>query len=332
MFAFNWGFNNFYRMSNPFAGGCCHGHHHYHAHHHCHHANPFGGLQFAMAMPFIMSMMSGQNYTNPFVQQLAQPLQFTMPSMPVVPQPYAYQNYYNNTGYYNQQPIVDYGSIFKNNYNNVLTSYSGSLFDNSSYSAGGTQQFNYNNIFNNTQIVDTGKLDKNFLNRVKQMAQNLNCDYKDLLAIINSESSFNPKAGYDEKTGKCGGYVGLIQFGDMAIQELNNKYGLNLTKEKIVNMSAIEQLDLAEKLWRNNKNAKFGSNARLNGPDLYALIFLPGRADREVLCTKGERDKNGKLLGYYEGNPIDYNNDQKITKGDLQTRINQKRVDESIFA
>lgn len=68
----------------------------------------------------------------------------------------------------------------------------------------------------------------------------MNCDYQDLLALMNSESGLNPKA-------TCGSYVGLIQFGDAAITELRTKCGCKgLTKEKILNMSRIEQLDLVE--------------------------------------------------------------------------------------
>lgn len=175
---------------------------------------------------------------------------------------------------------------------------------------------------NTENIVDTGKLDKNFLKRVKVVAKNLNCDYKDLLALINSESSFNPQAG------KGTNYVGLVQFGDAAIQELRTKGGYpDLTKEKILSMSAIEQLDLVEKLIKiNKKYGKFSDNARLSAGDLYALIFAPGRAGREVLYSKGE-------AGYNSINSkMDYNKDGKITKSELAQRLDKKRVNESIFA
>lgn len=175
---------------------------------------------------------------------------------------------------------------------------------------------------NTEKIVDTGKLDKNFLKRVKVVAKNLNCDYKDLLALINSESSFNPQAG------KGTNYVGLVQFGNSAIQELRTKGGYpDLTKEKILNMSAIEQLDLVEKLIKiNKKYGKFSDNAKLSAGDLYALIFAPGRAGRDVLYSKGE-------AGYNSVNSkMDYNKDGKITKSELAQRLDKKRINESIFA
>ena len=105
------------------------------------------------------------------------------------------------------------------------------------------------------------------------------------------------------------------------------------TRQKIVKMSAIEQLDLVEKLYlelRRQKNIP--ANKKLDAGTLYALIFLPARANREILCEKGEiNPKTGKLLGYYEQNPMDDNGDGKLTKSELVIRINKKRVDESLF-
>lgn len=172
----------------------------------------------------------------------------------------------------------------------------------------------------NSPIKDTGKLDKHFLKKTKKIAKKLNCDYQDLLALMNSESGLNPKA-------TCGSYVGLIQFGDAAITELRTKCGCKgLTKEKILNMSRIEQLDLVEKLLMYNKKWKFAPNAKLSAGDLYAMILAPGRADREVLYSRGES-------GYNKTNAkMDYNKDGKITKSEMSRRIREKSVNESIFA
>ena len=142
---------------------------------------------------------------------------------------------------------------------------------------------------------------------------------------MNSESGLNPNA-WNGTTA-----VGLIQFTDLSIADLNNKYGLNLTKEKIAQMSAIEQLDLVEKYLTIAKSYSFSPNARLSAGDLYAITFLPGRANREVLCTKGEKNANGQLLNYYESNPLDVDGDNKITKSDLEKHLAKKHVNESIF-
>lgn len=176
---------------------------------------------------------------------------------------------------------------------------------------------------------NNGKLGKDFLNRVKQMAKNLNCDYKDLLAVINSESGFNPKANNN------GIAVGLTQFTDTALAELKRVHGISVTKQQILNMSPLEQLDLAEKYLLIAKSYTFDKNARLTAADLYALNFLPGRANREILCTKGEiNPKTGKLYGFYEGPgnaSLDTNKDNNITKTELGARIASKYVDDSLF-
>lgn len=175
--------------------------------------------------------------------------------------------------------------------------------------------------------VSTKGLGPEFLAKVKQVAKNLNCDYKDLLAVMNAESGLKGDA-WNGTTA-----VGLIQFTSLSVADLNKRYGLNLTKEKIAAMPEIEQLDLVEKYLKIAKGyGGFSENEKLTAGDLYAIVFLPGRAGRDVLCTKGEKGKNGKLLGYYESNPIDLNGDNKITKSELAQRVYNFSVNESIFA
>lgn len=300
MFAFNWGFNNFNIMPNMFIGGGCHRHHH-------HRCNPYSSsMRFAMAMPLFMSMLSGQRNSNPFLQQLMQPNFYQQVSVP--------NNIFSSMNYI-PQPSVNYNNIFENIYNNVLN-------NKTNYNSSVDNTTNTSTVSSSAPIVDTGKFDKNFLNKVKQVAQNLNCDYKDLLAVINSESSFNPRAGAGTS------YVGLIQFGDLAIQDLRDKAGYTgLTKEKILNMTPIEQMDLAEKVIKiGKKYGGFADNARLSSGDLYAIVFAPSRSGNEVLYRRGES-------GYNSVNAeMDYNNDGKITKSEMAERIRRKYVNESIFA
>ena len=163
------------------------------------------------------------------------------------------------------------------------------------------------------------KLDSNFLNRVKEIAQKLNCDYKDLLALMNSESGIKT----DNWNGSTA--VGLIQFTDASVAELNNKYGLNLTKEKIARMSPMEQLDLVEKYLTIAKSYNFAPNERLSAGDLYAITFLPGRAGQDILCRRGEKF-------YSQNKGLDLNNDGVISKQDLENKLAKKHINESIFA
>ena len=155
-----------------------------------------------------------------------------------------------------------------------------------------------------------------FLEKVKRIANNLNCNYRDLIAIMNSESSLNAQVvGYN-------GASGLICFMPQYFDT-----------DKIRKMSPMEQLDLVEATIKKSKKAAgFADDAKLSKGDLYALVFLPARAGKEVLCREGETGKNGKLLRYYEANKaLDFNHDGKITKNEMAARIDKKYVSDNTF-
>lgn len=149
-----------------------------------------------------------------------------------------------------------------------------------------------------------------FLAKVKKIANKLNCNYRDLIAIFNSE--FGVEAN---KTARNGA-VGLICF--------MPKY---FDTKRIVKMSPIEQLDVVENTIMKSKiQAGFAPNAKLSKADLYALVFLPARAKNEVLCRKGEGNR------FYESNSsLDYNGDHKITKEEMAHRIDNKYVSDQSF-
>lgn len=296
------GFNNFYMNNfmpvfgmNPFMGGCYNS------------FNPmfqFGMMNSLFGMPqmfsfpsFSMPMFSPFSMSNSMMPMGGNIFSMSTPAMAMSA----------------MNPMAGLSTMFNGiNLLNQYTSNFGSLLTKKAENADADT--------NNSPIKDTGKLDKHFLKKTKKIAKKLNCDYQDLLALMNSESGLNPKA-------TCGSYVGLIQFGNAAITELRTKCGCKgLTKEKILNMSRIEQLDLVEKLLMYNKKWKFAPNAKLSAGDLYAMILAPGRADREVLYSRGES-------GYNKTNAkMDYNNDGKITKSEMSRRIREKSVNESIFA
>lgn len=296
------GFNNFYMNNfmpafgmNPFMGGCYNS------------FNPmfqFGMMNSLFGMPqmfsfpsFSMPMFSPFSMSNSMMPMGGNIFSMATPAMAMSA----------------MNPMAGLSTMFNGiNLLNQYTSNFGSLLTKKAENAAADTD--------NSPIKDTGKLDKHFLKKTKKIAKKLNCDYQDLLALMNSESGLNPKA-------TCGSYVGLIQFGDAAITELRTKCGCKgLTKEKILNMSRIEQLDLVEKLLMYNKKWKFAPNAKLSAGDLYAMILAPGRADREVLYSRGES-------GYNKTNAkMDYNNDGKITKSEMSRRIREKSVNESIFA
>lgn len=158
------------------------------------------------------------------------------------------------------------------------------------------------------------KLDQAFLNRVKQIAQRINCDYRDLLGVMNSESGLRANA-----QNANGGATGLIQFMPSTAKSLGT------TTNALRNMTPIQQLDYVEKFYLKNIQTFGLQGKRLTAGDLYTLTFLPARVKGEVLCSAGSKE-------YAANKGLDANKDGQITKTELGNRVISKRVNESIFA
>ena len=158
------------------------------------------------------------------------------------------------------------------------------------------------------------KSTKDFKTKVMEVAKSVGCNYEDLLALMNSESGLDPKA--QNKSGQ--GAVGLLQFTTPAIKELN-RHGINITKEELLAMDAVEQMDYVEKYLKIAKSYKFADDYQLSAGELYAINYLPGRASRYILASRGDI--------YYEANKgLDVNKDGNITTDDLAQRLNKFKV------
>ena len=160
------------------------------------------------------------------------------------------------------------------------------------------------------------KLDKAFLDKTKDISQRIGCDYKDLLAVMNSESGLKSTARNPK-----GGATGLIQFMPSTAKMLGT------TTDELRKMSPTQQLDYVEKYFNMVKKNAGLEGKRLSGADLYALVFMPGRAKRDVLTSASD----GKTYSYNKG--LDKDGDGHISKADLQRRVAAGYVDESrVFA
>lgn len=276
-------------------------------------------------------------------------------SMPIFGGGYGFCNGYsfgpfNNIQALNTQPIVTTNPQFNNiNWMNNTNNYFNQTSNNTNNNSFGYFN-NLNNIkiipsaygnfntltqahinpngsisFDTTQFTTSGvKINRKgngygpeFLAKVKQIAQRLNCDYRDLLALMNSESGINAHQ-WCTIPGEEGKAVGLIQFRDETARTL----GTSLTA--LANMSPIEQLDYVEKYFQYWIDAKHLNGKRLSAGDLYTLTYTPAYAGKEVLSRKGEKfyDKNRGL---------DVNGDGTITTGDLAQQIQRKRVSDNSF-
>ncbi len=174
-------------------------------------------------------------------------------------------------------------------------------------------------IGNNSRVTRSStkvRPSKDIINRVKQIAVKINCDYKDLLGLIYSESGFyTVTPGWDGKKA-----IGLIQFTDICIEDINKTYNKHYTKQSIAKMTALEQLDLAELvLIRAKKIAGFPANHRLTAGELYAINYAPANARKDVVAKRGD--------GLYEGNEgLDLNKDGRISKNELGQRVKKKSL------
>ena len=166
-----------------------------------------------------------------------------------------------------------------------------------------------NPSYGNTPNV---KLDQNFLNKTKDISQRIGCDYKDLLAVMNSESGLKSNA----KNPK-GRATGLIQFMPATAKMLGT------TTDELRKMSPTQQLDYVEKFFLQVKKTYGFEGKKLSGADLYALVFMPARANREVLTSATD----GKTYSMNKG--LDKEGDGHISKADLQRRVASCYVDEA---
>ena len=171
----------------------------------------------------------------------------------------------------------------------------------------------------------TRTISHEFHTKLMKLADELNCSYEDLITVMNFESGLDPNEGAGSKDKP----VGLIQFTSASIKALNKEYSLNLTKEAVAQMNAEEQIELVEKYLKMCKKSapRIRNKKKLDAADLYSLIILPGRAGRDILCQKGEKNSKGKLLNYYESNKgIDVSNDGIITRADVLAKLDDFRV------
>ena len=166
---------------------------------------------FNFAMPNFsfnnpLNFFSSNAYTNNiFSESLMYNNFYSMPQLPAFPR-FSAQPTYSTVGYAN----TNFFSFLNNRNSSISTTRS------TSRSEDPVRRASLN--------VSAKGLGPEFLAKVKQIAKNLNCDYKDLLAVMNAESGLKGDA-WNGRTA-----VGLIQFTSLSIADLNKTYGLNLTK------------------------------------------------------------------------------------------------------
>lgn len=156
------------------------------------------------------------------------------------------------------------------------------------------------NVADNSKVKLSGKFSEAVQQQIRDIAQELNFNPKDLEKIIMRESGGNPQA-----VNKKGGASGLIQFMPKTAK------GLGTSVEELRTMTAEQQMPFVKKyLKQMKKMAGFKNGEQLSSSQLYALIFMPAKAKCETLCSEGS-------LAYSWNKGLDKDHDGRITQSDL---------------
>ena len=121
--------------------------------------------------------------------------------------------------------------------------------------------------------------DKEFVTKLKRIANSLRIDPDDLAAIIHVESRGRPDA-----VNKFDVSVGLIGFTKKTAESLGT------TKEDLRRMPAIEQLDYVEKFYR-----RIGVKPGMDRGQIYMLTFLPAFVNAPSTTVLG-KENGGDLM------------------------------------
>lgn len=157
---------------------------------------------------------------------------------------------------------------------------------------------------NNYKRTPSMPLSKESQARLNEISSKINCNPKDLHALIRSESSGNPQA-----VNPASGATGLIQFMPKTAKWLGT------STEELMSMSQEKQMDYVEKyLVHMKKSAGFKQNEKLDSGQLYALVFMPAKAKSGNLCESNS-------LAYQMNEGLDMNHDGRIDNNDLSNRI-----------
>jgi hypothetical protein len=157
------------------------------------------------------------------------------------------------------------------------------------------------------------KVTKEFKEKVIDIAKRLGTKPDYLMAIMAFETGGTFDPAQQNHANPVHGPVGLIQFTGRGAESVGT------TKEALLKMSDIEQLDYVEEFL--NKK-KYMGLSKLE--DLYAAVHWPaatGRKDDYVLYSKQE-GKAGK--NYRSNAPLDANKDGKVTLKEAAAMVRAK--------
>ena len=121
--------------------------------------------------------------------------------------------------------------------------------------------------------------------------------------------------------GRPDGAVGLAQFTDIAIQDMNSRRPAHdqLTKDRLAAMSFQEQSLVVAEYLSNVLGRRNMSGREVTGHDLYAAIFAPRAVGQAETFVVYGRDRDGGA--YHRNRSLDQDGDGLITKKEMATRF-----------
>jgi hypothetical protein len=151
-------------------------------------------------------------------------------------------------------------------------------------------------------------LTDSFFRGVIDLSTRLNCDPRDLLAVLMRESSLRPDAW-----NRSSNAVGLAQF----LPSTLNRLGWTGTADQFRALSAEEQLPYVERFLLPSSSYGLYSAGRI-----YQAIFMPASLRTAASDDAAIIDKRGAFADRYQRNRgLDLDGDGRITVGELQQSI-----------
>jgi hypothetical protein len=170
-----------------------------------------------------------------------------------------------------------------------------------------------NQQYQPSPILYEEKVTPDFKQKLLEISYRLGHDPNKIMAVIRREAGPTFKANAENGTGA----VGLIQFTDDAVSQINKVYGTNYTDDILLKMTEVEQLEVVYKYFNMYKTKSFK-----NIEDYAMATIWPaamGRSLDSVIWTEGDP-------GYSGHKSIDADKDGKITVKEIGVVYSQYYV------
>ena len=157
--------------------------------------------------------------------------------------------------------------------------------------------------------------------KVQEIAEELQTTPNDLMSVfaVETRGTFDPSI---RANGSTNGAVGLIQFTEIAVTDMNKRraaQGLEpISKDELAEMSFTEQIDHARDYLRDTFATR-GVEGPVGREELYLAVFAPAaidNADHDAIYSKSQSN-------YNSNKSLDTNNDGHITRAEIVNRVNE---------